>query len=187
MSDERGAMTNSPSPATPQWRTLSDAELAAMPEAKLGGALAIVFWCAAIQTACLVLTIAGLIAFGSFYTITMMSQSVFGSSISATVTRLSLGPQILMMLWAIVFAAMTMARSPSTPKVASILIAIWALAAIAAQIAIRAVIAQGTFDPGSQATLVPYILFDIILASAFWGYMHEGRRPNAYFLKRVRS
>jgi hypothetical protein len=147
----------------------------------------IIFWCAAILTACLVLTIAWLIAFGSFYTITMMSQSIFGSSMSATVTRLSLGPQILMMVWAVAFAAMTMARSPSTPKVASILIAIWALAAIASQIAVRMVIAQGTFDPGSQATLVPYVLFDIVIASAFWGYMHEGRRPNVYFRKRMRS
>lgn len=179
-------MTNLASQQTLQWRTLGDAELAATPESKLGGPLAVIFWCAAILLAGLVLVVAWLIAFGSFYTLTMMSQSIFGSSITATVSRLSLGPQVMMMLWAIVFVAMTMARSPSTPTTASIMIAIWAASAIGAQIAIRMVIAQGAFDLGSQATLLPYILFDITLAAAFWGYMSEGRRPNVYFRKRVR-
>jgi hypothetical protein len=180
-------MTDSLSLDTPQWRTLGDAELAVIPESKLGGALAIIVWCAAALVAGLVLVIAWLIAFGSFYSLMMMWQSIFGNSISAAVTRLSLIPQAIMLLWAAIFVAMTMARSASTPRVASIMIAIWAASAIGSQVAVRVVIAQGAFDPGSQATLLPYILFDIILASAFWGYMSEGRWPNIYFRKRVRA
>jgi hypothetical protein len=51
---------------------------------------------------------------------------------------------------------------------------------------VRVIIAQGAFDPGSQMMLLPNSLFDIVLAAAFWGYMHEGCRPDLFFLKRVR-
>ena len=64
---------------------------------------------------------------------------------------------------------------------------IWALTSIGAQIGTRFVIAQNSFVLGSQASLLPYILLEIVLVAAFWGYMSEGRRPNIYFLKRVRA
>jgi hypothetical protein len=62
-----------------------------------------------------------------------------------------------------------------------------AATSLGAQITTRYVIAQNSFVLGSQATLLPYILLEIVLVAAFWGYMREGRRPNIYFLKRVQA
>jgi hypothetical protein len=170
-----------------QWRLLSDAELATLAEAKLGGALAVIFWCAVALVTVLVLVVAWLIAFGDFFSVTMMSRfALSGSSIASTVTGISLIPQAMFFVWACAFAIMTMGRRPSTPKVAAVMIVIWALTSIGAQIATRYVIAQNSFVLGSQATLVPYVLLEIVLVAAFCGYMSEGRRPNIYFRKRVR-
>lgn len=181
-------MTNISRQQSVQWRALGDAEFAASPEAKLGGALAVIFWCAVALAAALVLVIAWLIAFGSILTVAMMSNSIFaGSSMTAIVTRISLVPQAMLFVWGFTFAIMTMARRPSTPRIASVMIAIWVVLSIGAQIATRFVIAQNSFILGSQATLLPYILFEIALVAAFWGYMSEGRRPNVYFRKRVRA
>lgn len=181
-------MSNVSQQQSARWRALGEAELAASPEAKLGGALAVIFWCAVALVAVLVLVIAWLIAFGSLLTVAMMSNSIFaGSSMTAIVTRISLVPQSMLFVWACTFATMTMARKPSTPRVASAMIAVWAALSIGAQISTRYVIAQNSFIIGSQATLLPYILFEIALAAAFWGYMSEGRRPNVYFRKRVHA
>ena len=181
-------MTNISQQQSGPWRALGEAELAASPEVKLGGALAIMFWCAVALVAVLVLVMAWLIAFGSLLTVAMMSNSIFaGSSMTAIVTRISLVPQVMLFVWGFTFAVMTMARKPSTPKVASTMIVIWAALSISAQIATRYVIAQNSFIFSSQATLLPYIVFEIALAAAFWGYMSDGRRPNVYFRKRVRA
>lgn len=181
-------MTTISHPQSCQWRPLSDAELAASAEAKLGGALAVIFWCAVALVAVLVLVVAWLIAFGDFFSFTMMSQSVLsGSSMTSMVTRISLIPQAIFFIWGFVFAVMTMGRRPSTPRVASAMIAIWALTSIGAQIATRYVIGQNSFILGSQATLLPYVLLEIVMVAAFCGYMSEGSRPNAYFRKRVRA
>jgi hypothetical protein len=64
---------------------------------------------------------------------------------------------------------------------------VWAATSIGAQIAARYVITQNSFVLGSQATLLPYVLLEIVLVAAFCGYMSEGRRPNIYFRKRVRA
>jgi hypothetical protein len=155
-----------------QWRALSAAELAASPEASLGGALGVMFWTAVAMVTAVV----------------MMSRMMFsGSSMASVVTGISMIPQAMFFVWACVFAAMTMGRRPSTPKVASVTMVIWAATSIGAQIATRYVIAQNTFVLGSQATLLPYILLEIVLVAAFWGYMNEGRHPNIYFLQRVRA
>lgn len=171
-----------------QWRALSAAELAASPEASLGGALGVMFWTAVAMVTAVVLVLTSLIAFGDFFSTAMMSRMMFsGSSMASVVTGISMIPQAMFFVWACVFAAMTMGRRPSTPKVASVTMVIWAATSIGAQIATRYVIAQNTFVLGSQATLLPYILLEIVLVAAFWGYMNEGRHPNIYFLQRVRA
>jgi hypothetical protein len=181
-------MTHPAHPHTGEWRSLSEAEFAASAEARLGGALAVIFYGAVAMVALLVLVIARLIAFGDFFSVTMMSRMMFsGASIASVVGAISMIPQAAFFVWAAVFAMMTMGRRPSTPKVAAALMVIWALTSIGAQIATRYVIAQYSFIPGSQATLLPYILIEIVLVAAFCGYMSEGRRPNIYFRKRVRA
>jgi hypothetical protein len=171
-----------------QWRVLSASELAASPEAKLGGALGVIFWGAVAMVALVVLVIAWLIAFGDFFSTTMMSRMMFsGSSMASVVAGISMIPQAMFFIWAFVFAVMTMGRRPSTPRVASLLMVMWALTSIGAQIATRFVIAQHRFDLVSLATLLPYVILEIVTVAAFWGYMHDARRPNIYFLKRVRA
>jgi hypothetical protein len=180
-------MTTSHSQSS-QWRALSAAELAASPEAKLSGPLGVIFWGAVAMVAVVVLLVAWMIAFGDFFTVTMVSRMFFsGSSMASAVAGIAMIPQATFFVWACVFAVMTMGRRPSTPKVASVLMVIWALTSISAQVATRYVIAQNSFVLGSQASLLPYILLEVVLVAAFWGYMSEGRRPNIYFLKRVRA
>ena len=47
-----------------KWRTLSADELAASPDAKLGGALAVIFWSAAAMVVTLLLMLAAILALG---------------------------------------------------------------------------------------------------------------------------
>ncbi len=63
---------------------LSEPEFAASPDAKLGGALAVIFWGAGAMVATLVLMLAAMIAFGGFFTVTMMSQMMFSGSTLAS-------------------------------------------------------------------------------------------------------
>ena len=170
------------------WRALGADELAASADAKLGGALAVIFWAAVAMVATLVLTLAAMIAFGSFFTITMMSQMLFsGSTLSSRIAGIQLIPQAMFAVFAFTFVIMTIGRRSSTPKVASVLMLMWAATSIGAQIGTRYLIAQSSFDAVSQASLLPYIFIEIVLVSAFCGYMSDGRRPNAYFRKRVRA
>jgi hypothetical protein len=34
--------------------------------------------------------------------------------------------------------------------------------------------------------MTPYVLFNVIITAAFWGYMQDGRWPNIYYRRRVR-
>lgn len=181
-------MTITTDQSSGQWRPLNMAEFVASPEAKLGGALAVIFWSAAAMVSAGILTVAGAIAFGSFFSITMISRMLLSpSSTASLVAAISMIPQVTFFVWAFVFALMTIARRPSTPKVASALIVALAATSIGAQIAVRYVIAQGSFMLSSQASLLPHILLEIALVAAFCGYMSDGRRPNIYYLKRVRA
>jgi hypothetical protein len=167
---------------------MSEAEFAASAEARLGGALGVIFWAAVAMVALLVLVVAWLIAFGDVFSTAMMSRMMFsGSSMTSVVTGIAMIPQAAFFAWACVFAIMTMGRRPSTPKVAATMMVLWAVTSIGAQIATRYVISQFSFVIGNQATLLPYVLIEIVLVAAFCGYMSEGRRPNVYFRKRVRA
>jgi hypothetical protein len=133
------------------WRTLSDAEFANHPHARLGGALAVIFWSAVAMVAMFIVAVAALIAFGDFFTVAMMSRMLFsGTSMTSMISGLSMIPQLMFLVWACVFAVMTTGRRPSTPTTASVMIAIWALTSVAVQIAIRYVIANNHLDIAGQ-------------------------------------
>jgi hypothetical protein len=182
----RIAMTHPAHPQVNQWRPLSDAEFATSSEAKLGGALAVIFCGAVAMVALVVLAICWLIASGDFLNVTMMSM-VSGGGTASVVGAFSMIPEVMFLVWAFVFAIMTMGRRPSTPMVAGALMMIWAMMSIGTQIIVRYVIANNSLEFGSQATLLPYVLIEIVLVAAFCGYMSEGRRPNIYFRRRVRA
>ena len=126
------------------------------------------------------------IAFGNFFTVTMMSRALFsGTTTTSMISGFSMIPQVVFFAWACVFVIMTPGRSPSTPIAASAMIAIWALTSAAVQMITRYVIAHNTFDLASQATLLHHLVIEVVLVAAFCGYMSGGHRPNVYFRRRV--
>jgi hypothetical protein len=152
------------------WRMLTAEEFAASPYARLGGALA------------------AILTLGGFLPISMFLEMMFSASVpgpTLTIARVQAIQQALFGVWAFVFVAMTLMRRPSTPIVASVLMVIWAASWIAAEIATQYLSATGGFDLIGQLPLLGQILIQVIVAAAFCGYMSEGRRPNAYFRKRV--
>jgi hypothetical protein len=181
--------TTTPSQGS-DWRMLSAEEFAASPYAKLGGALAVIFWGATTMVVALLLMLAGILALGGFLPITMFSEIMFSASVpgpTMTIARLQAIQQALFALWAFVFVAMTLMRRSFTPIVASALMVIWAASWIAAEIATQYLSATGGFDLIGQVPLLGQILIQLIVAAAFCGYMSDGRRPNVYFRKRVHA
>jgi hypothetical protein len=176
---------------TDQWRALSPDELNVLPEARLSGQLAVIVWCAAVIALMPVIALLGAVAFTGpaafMYIAGMVSRGFFGSDLSTRVTTISLIPQSALFVWAVVTALMSFSRSASTPRTSAVLVIIWAALAIFSQILIRQVIAPGSAGIISQFQLLPYILFDIAIAAAYWGYMHDSRAANIYFRRRVRT
>jgi hypothetical protein len=183
-------MSTTTPPHRDKWRSLSADELAASPDARLGGALAVIFWGAAAMVVTLLLILVAILALGGFLPIAMFSEIMFSASVpgpTMTIARLQAIQQALFALWAFVFVAMTLMRRPSTPIVASVLMVIWAASWIAAEIATQYLSATSGFDLISQAALLPQVLIEVVLVAAFCGYMSDGRRPNMYFRKRVHA
>ena len=170
------------------WRMLTAEEFAASPYAKLGGALAVIFWGATTMVVALLFMLLAILALGGLFPISMFLEVMLSASApgpTMTIARLQAIQQALFAVWAFVFVAMTLMRRSSTPIVASVLMAIWAVSWIAAEIATQYLSATSGFDLISQIPLLPQILIEIVLVAAFCGYMSEGRRPNVYFRKRV--
>ena len=177
--------TNSPAIA---WRTLSGDELAASPDARLGGALAVMFWAAIAMIVTVVLALVVMVTLGDFFSVAMLSQMMFsGSTLASRIARIQMIPKAMFAAWAFTFVIMTLARRPSTPRVASVLMVIWSVSSIGAAVATRYLAATGNFDILNMASLLPYVFLQVAIVSALWGYMNDGRRPNVYFRKRVRT
>jgi hypothetical protein len=180
---------SSTTPSPSKWRTLSADEFAASPDAKLRGVLAVIFWAAAALVAAVLLTLVTIIALGGLLPITMFVEVMFSAQApgsALTIARLHAIQQALFVVWAFVFVVMTLARRPSTPSVASVLMVVWALSLIGAEVATQYLNVTRGFDPTGPLWALPLILLVIVLASAFCRYMSVGRRPNVYFRKRVR-
>lgn len=170
------------------WRRLSDAELAAEPQARLGGALGVMFGCAAMLPVLLIAAIGWLFLAADPFVIAGMGNMIFADhGASSVMARLGLIPHTMLFVWGIVFTIMTLRRSPVTPLTSAVLIVLWAALAIGTAIAARLVMNGYAFEWMSQAMLIPQLAMQIASAAAFCGYMRDGRRPNLYFLRRIRS
>ena len=180
-----------PTPSTPQWRELSDAEFAATPDAKLGGTLAIIVAAAAMIAAIkglmyvLSLMFVGGPHGGGAAVILRMFAPLDGTK-SAWIQNLNLAVPALMFAWGGGVTAMTLLRARATPDVASALIAVWAIVAMTLNVLKRAVTATEGLNVIDYLQMAPYILFNVMIAAAFCGYMREGRRPNLFYRRRVR-
>lgn len=182
-------------PTTPAWRTLSGAEFAAAPEAKLNGVLALIM----AASVALIIFVGLALAFVTFALVGfggMPWSELFRAAIDAVTiptepralgTRVVTWQQVAMVIWALVFIAMTMMRSAATPKVASVLMVLWVIMAMGGNALVRHVNLPNGLDTFTLLSMMPYILFNIIVTAAFWGYMQDGRQPNIYYRKRVRA
>jgi hypothetical protein len=178
-----------PSPA-PRWRVLSDTELAATPDAKLGGTLGIIVAIAATIAAIKgLMYLLGLAIMGGLNgggAAAVLRMFALNGTKSAWIQNLNLAVPALMFVWGIVVTAMTSLRARTTPDVASALIVVWLIVAMTLNVLRRSVAATYGLNAFDYVDMAPYILFNIMIAAAFCGYMLEGRRPNLFYRRRVR-
>jgi hypothetical protein len=172
------------------WRTLSNAELAATPDARLGGELAIIVAIAATIAASkgllyvlYVIVVSGL---GGRGLPDMIGMFASGGSKSAWIQNLNLAVPALMFVFGVAVTAMTWLRARATPNVAGALVATWVAIAMIVNVLKRMVVATEGFDIFDCLQMAPTILFNIMMAVGFWGYMQQGRRPNLFYRRRVR-
>jgi hypothetical protein len=161
-----------------------------MPEASPSGALRVILWCAAaiaLMPFVMLLVMAAFTGPDAFiFVAAFLSRALFSTNLSNQIAAIGFIPQLALFVWGITTAIMGFSRSASTPRVSSVLVAIWAALAVVSQVAIRILIAQGGGDLVSQISLLPYIIFDVVVVAAYWGYMHDSRAANVYFHQRVR-
>jgi hypothetical protein len=162
-----------------------------MPETKPSGALRVILWCAA---AIALMPFVMLLAMAVFtgpdafiFVAVFLSRALFSTNLSNQIASVGFIPQLALFAWGIVTAIMGFSRSASTPRVSSVMVAIWAALAVVSQVAIRMLVVGGGGDFLNQFTLLPYVIFDIAVVAAYWGYMHDSRTANIYFRKRVRA
>lgn len=177
---------------TPAWRALSDAEFAAAPEASLGGPLGLIFAAAValviIAGLALFFILTALIGFGGMPWSTLLKDLIaIPADPRLFASRIVNLQQAAMVVWAAVFVVMTLMRAPSTPKVASVLMVIWVILAMTGNAMLRHVGLTNGLDMFTILQMTPYILFNVIITAAFWGYMQDGRWPNIYYVRRVRA
>lgn len=153
-------------------------------EGRLGGVLAVIFWCAcgitALPLAGLFSLIAGL---GVAGTRSVLFDSFAGPSVPQQVLRLGLIPQVVLFAWAASLVALTVAKSRLALAVSPWLLVAWAVASAYSQFAIRDAISPDGADLGAFAALLPGLLVQAASAAAFFGYFREGVRPRAYYTR----
>ena len=170
---------------TSGWRTLTAEELASEPEARLGGELAVIFYAAAAIAVLAVL----LLVVSLTPLVPGPQASVVGGAFAV---YQSLRPLLLYLphaLWATAFVVATLARADWGPRITSILYVIGVLASSLSNTALLWI-----NDPAPhwftrlliRADGLLILLLQLVIAVAFWAYMHEGRRPNLYFRRRLR-
>ena len=152
--------------------------------ARLGGPLAVLFWCCCGITA---LPLAGLFTliaeFGVAGAKSALFDSFAGPGLPQQVLRLGLVPQVFLFVWAATVVVLTVAKARMALTVLPwMLIAVVAASAYG-QFAIRDAISPDGADLGAFAALMPGLLAQAVGAAAFLGYFREGRRPQAYYIR----
>lgn len=168
------------------------AESGTHPEARLGGSLRWIFVCA--------LLIAGIPIVGAVLAIiavTVAPESTLGAYMQGFVSVVSayglfgMAGLLILIIWAAVFAIMTLMRHRATPLISSIGLAVWvafqSLGTLARLITIEMSSSRGNFPAGLTAywPSIINIIASIAMCAAFCGYMATATRPNAYYLRRL--
>ena len=167
-----------------QWRAMTADEIATRPEARLGGALAWMFW--------LALAIGIVPPLGLGLDLAFLYTGSIHGGPGVWLIGFYGGPVdvgwpymvsvIFIVLGSLVFVVMTVMRAQSTPTTASIGIVIW--------VVLRSTFGYAPYLLAAQDPLYtwPYaasLATEAIMAAAFCGYMATGVRPNAYYRRRL--
>lgn len=147
-----------PYSCTMSWRILTEEEAAALPEARLGGAL--LWLVVAASVVCLVALMGSTLALDRLRELGLRYMLAVG----------------FVTIWSLAFLAMTILHWRGTPLVASAGLLIW----IGARVGI--VLAQGAL---SHWPLLVDLAAEAALAAGFCGYMAGAVRPNAYYRRRL--
>lgn len=149
---------------------------------RLGGPLAILFWCACGITA---LPLAGLFTLVSALGVTGARSALFdsfaGAGVPQQVLRLGLMPQAVLFGWAVAMVALTVARARIALTVLPWILVLWLATTGYSQFAIRDAIAPDGADLGAFAALMPGLLAQAAGVAAFFGYFREGVRPQSFY------
>lgn len=151
---------------------------------RLGGMLAIIFWCACGITA---LPLAGLFALvanaGVSGAMWALAETFAGNTPTAHVLRLGLLPQAILFAWAVSLVVLTVARSRHALVVSPLLL--WGFVVVSAfsQFSIRDAIAPEGATLGDFAALMPGLLAQAAGAAALYGYFRSADRPRLYFTR----
>jgi hypothetical protein len=175
--------------AVARWRDPSAPELSAEPDALFGGVIAVMFFAAIFALTPLVFLIVSLAkdTQGTTWVLLMMLRQAFaGPDMKSISMAASMVQMLTLVVWAAIFIAVTLARARSGPTVAAVAFAIAALVGPAGQCAMAIAVIGGTGGIFAAASQLPHMVLNFVAAVAFWAYMHEGRRPNLYFRRRVR-
>lgn len=152
--------------------------------ARLGGPLAVLFWCCCGITA---LPLAGLFTliaeFGVVGAKSALFDSFSGPGLQQQVLRFGLVPQILLFAWAAAVVVLTVAKARIALSLLPWMLVVVVVASAYGQFAIRDAISPDGADLGAFAALMPGLLAQAVGAATFFGYFREGRRPQAYYTR----
>jgi hypothetical protein len=174
--------------AAVRWRTLTGEELAAEPDGRFGGALAVMFFAALFALTPLAFLAVSAVQDlkGTTWVVLMMLRQAFGGDMKSAYIAVSLVQMLTLLVWAATFVAVTLLKARVGPTVASVVFAIAALVGPVGQYAIAAGTIGGAAGLYQSAAQLPHVVLNLVAAVAFWAYMREARRPNLYFRRRVR-
>ena len=173
-----------------QWRAISAGEIAAEPDARFGGAIALMFFAATVALLPIAILVVGLArdAQGtSWFLSAMLRQAFAGSDIKSITVAASILQTTAVMIWAAMFIVSTLVRTSWGLVSAALLFAIAALIGPAWQCVMALLVIGGTGGWFAAGTQLPQLALSAVAALAFWIYVQEGRRPNLYFRRRVRT
>ena len=170
---------------------MTAAEIATLPEARLGGSL---LW--VVIGACIlpILLTVPFILLSTLYA--NMKNDPGHATALAIAGVLHVLPRYLpvffLMVWAAVFAVMTWRRSARTPMVACAGLVLWVVLRLVVELSFEIMEmsepVRGGLSPYRVLSLwgLAYAIGSgVILVAAFCGYMATGRRPNAYYRHRL--
>ncbi|MGE4371732.1 MAG: hypothetical protein AB7E29_02345 [Xanthobacter sp.] len=153
-------------------------------QGRLGGVLAVIFWCACGITALPIAGLFSLVMANGFSGLIWAVKEIFaGVTLSAQVLRLGLIPQIFLFVWGLCTVVLTVARLRQALLAIPALLGLWVVVSILCQIAIRNLMTVEGAGISDIATLLPGILMQISAAAGLYGYYREAERPRLFYTR----